>query len=233
MRIERARRGRGRAARRLPRRPRRLARRGAAADRRRPRAASTARTRAKRHALHGGERVEVLDEPEVAEVEAPEATFEVAWEDEHLLVVDKPAGVVVHPARGHASGTLAQALERRGAAGGEPGRAGLVHRLDRDTSGLLVVARSEEVHAALKAALQGARDPARVPGAGRGPAGRAHGQDRGAAGPRPPRPHAHLDRHRRRRAPRSRTSRPRRRSSATRCCACGSRRGARTRSART
>jgi 23S rRNA pseudouridine1911/1915/1917 synthase len=70
-------------------------------------------------------------------------------------VVDKPAGVVVHPARGHASGTLAQALERLGAAGGEPGRAGIVHRLDRDTSGLLVVARSEPVHAALKAALQG------------------------------------------------------------------------------
>jgi 23S rRNA pseudouridine1911/1915/1917 synthase len=110
--------------------------------------------RAKRYPLHGGEIVEVLEEPEVPEVEAPEATFEVAWEDAHLLVVDKPAGVVVHPARGHMSGTLAQALERRGAAGGEPGRAGLVHRLDRDTSGLLVVARSEQVHAALKAALK-------------------------------------------------------------------------------
>jgi 23S rRNA pseudouridine1911/1915/1917 synthase len=113
--------------------------------------------RAKRHALHGGEVVEVLEEPEAPEVEAPEATFEVAWEDEHLFVVDKPAGVVVHPARGHRSGTLAQALERRGAAGGEPGRAGLVHRLDRDTSGLLVVARSEEVHAALKAELKARR----------------------------------------------------------------------------
>src|SRR5215210_7427463 len=71
-----------------------------------------------------------------------------------LLVVDKPAGVVVHPARGHATGTLAQALERVGAAGGEPERAGIVHRLDRDTSGLLVVARSEQVHAALKAQLK-------------------------------------------------------------------------------
>ena len=110
--------------------------------------------RAKRYPLHGGETVEVHDEPEVEEVEAPEAPFEIAWEDEHLLVVDKPAGVVVHPARGHRSGTLAQALEQRGAAGGEEGRAGLVHRLDRDTSGLLVVARSEEVHAALKAALK-------------------------------------------------------------------------------
>ena len=110
--------------------------------------------RAKRHALHGGEVVEVEAEPEAPAVEAPEATFEVAWEDEHLLVVDKPAGVVVHPARGHRTGTLAQALERLGAAGGEPGRAGLVHRLDRDTSGLLVVARSEAVHAALKAQLK-------------------------------------------------------------------------------
>jgi 23S rRNA pseudouridine1911/1915/1917 synthase len=110
--------------------------------------------RAKRHALHGGEVVEVAEEPEAPAVETPEATFEIAWEDEHLLVVDKPAGVVVHPARGHRSGTLAQALERLGAAGGEPGRAGLVHRLDRDTSGLLVVARSEEVHAALKAQLE-------------------------------------------------------------------------------
>ena len=110
--------------------------------------------RAKRHPLRGGEVVEVHEEPEPPPDEAPEAAFEVAWEDEHLLVVDKPAGVVVHPARGHASGTLAQALERRGAAGGEPGRAGLVHRLDRDTSGLLVVARSEAVHAALKAQLK-------------------------------------------------------------------------------
>ena len=109
---------------------------------------------AKRHALHGGEVVEVADEPQAPVVQAPEATFEVAWEDEHLLVVDKPAGVVVHPARGHSSGTLAQALERLGAAGGQPGRAGLVHRLDRDTSGLLVVARSEDVHAALKAQLK-------------------------------------------------------------------------------
>jgi 23S rRNA pseudouridine1911/1915/1917 synthase len=114
-------------------------------------------TQTKRHALHGGEAVEVLDAPEVAEEEAPDASFAVAWEDEHLFVVDKPAGVVVHPARGHRSGTLAQALEQRGAAGGEPGRAGLVHRLDRDTSGLLVVARSEEVHAALKAELKARR----------------------------------------------------------------------------
>ena len=82
----------------------------------------------------------------------------VAWEDDHLLVVDKPAGVVVHPARGHRTGTLAQALAHRGASGGEePWRAGIVHRLDRDTSGLLVVAKSDDVHRALKALLAARR----------------------------------------------------------------------------
>ena len=97
---------------------------------------------------------EALDPDEPADVgEGEPAAFGVVWEDGHLLVVDKPAGVVVHPARGHYSGTLAQALAGR-AAGGEQGwRAGIVHRLDRDTSGLLVVAKSERVHRALKAQL--------------------------------------------------------------------------------
>jgi len=81
------------------------------------------------------------------------AAFEVAWEDDHLLVVDKPPGVVVHPARGHRSGTLAQALAGRAAGGEQDWRAGIVHRLDRDTSGLLVVAKSERVHRALKQQL--------------------------------------------------------------------------------
>jgi 23S rRNA pseudouridine1911/1915/1917 synthase len=64
--------------------------------------------------------------------------------------VDKPAGIVVHPARGHASGTLAQALAAAGAKGGEEDRPGIVHRLDRDTSGLLVVARSHETYELLQ-----------------------------------------------------------------------------------
>ncbi len=85
--------------------------------------------------------------------EGPPADFGVAYEDAHLLVVDKPAGVVVHPARGHRSGTLAQALAGRAAGGEDAGRAGLVHRLDRDTSGLLVVAKSEAVHRSLKEQL--------------------------------------------------------------------------------
>ena len=83
----------------------------------------------------------------------PAARFAVAWEDEHLIVVEKPAGVVVHPARGHRHGTLAQALGGQGCRRPDPERAGIVHRLDRDTSGLLVVARSEPVHAALKSLL--------------------------------------------------------------------------------
>ena len=64
--------------------------------------------------------------------------------------MDKPAGVVVHPAPGHAGGTLAQALAAAGAKGGEEDRPGIVHRLDRDTSGLLVVARSQEAYEGLQ-----------------------------------------------------------------------------------
>jgi 23S rRNA pseudouridine1911/1915/1917 synthase len=78
--------------------------------------------------------------------------FTIAYEDEHLLVVDKGPGLVVHPARGHRDATLAQLLGQS-AAGGDPERAGIVHRLDRDTSGLLIVSRSEEAHRLLQAAL--------------------------------------------------------------------------------
>ena len=76
----------------------------------------------------------------------------VAFEDEHLLVVDKPAGIVVHPGTGHREGgTLVHGLLALDAAGGDDeDRPGIVHRLDRDTSGLLVVARSDEAHARLE-----------------------------------------------------------------------------------
>lgn len=77
----------------------------------------------------------------------------IRFRDEHLLVVDKPAGLVVHPAKGHREGTLSQVLGGL-AGGGDPERAGIVHRLDRDTSGLLVVARTEEAHAGLQSALR-------------------------------------------------------------------------------
>jgi 23S rRNA pseudouridine1911/1915/1917 synthase len=101
--------------------------------------------------LRGGESLEVElveDEPDALQPE--QVPLRIVWEDEHLLVADKPAGVVVHPAPGHASGTLVHGLLERGAAGGEPDRPGIVHRLDRDTSGLLVVARSAEAHKRLQ-----------------------------------------------------------------------------------
>jgi len=74
----------------------------------------------------------------------------IPFEDEHLIVVDKPAGLVVHPGAGITTGTLVQALEGRIAGGSEPDRPGVVHRLDRDTSGLMLLARSDRVHAALQ-----------------------------------------------------------------------------------
>ncbi|MBW3593001.1 MAG: RluA family pseudouridine synthase, partial [Actinobacteria bacterium] len=83
------------------------------------------------------------------------ADLRIAWEDEHLLVVDKPAGVVVHPSAGHGGGTVVHGLLAHAIAGGEePGRPGIVHRLDRDTSGLLVVARSEQAHRRLQEAIR-------------------------------------------------------------------------------
>ncbi len=108
--------------------------------------------RTKSHRLEGGEEVEVdIAEREPVELAPEPMDVRVAYEDEHLLVVDKPAGVVVHPAPGHAKGTLVHGLLAHGAEGGEEtDRPGIVHRLDRDTSGLLVVARSQEAHRRLK-----------------------------------------------------------------------------------
>jgi 23S rRNA pseudouridine1911/1915/1917 synthase len=110
----------------------------------------------KRHRMAADEVVVVDEQAGAAPPADPSesADFRIAYEDEHLLVVDKPAGVVVHPARGHWHGTLAQALEGRAAGGEDAFRAGIVHRLDRDTSGLLVVAKSDAVHTGLKEALQ-------------------------------------------------------------------------------
>ena len=91
------------------------------------------------------------------------APFRIAFEDDHLAVVAKPAGVVVHPAPGSASATLVEALATRmplAPAGGE-GRPGIVHRLDKDTSGLMVVAKTDEALAGLAAAM-GRREVART-----------------------------------------------------------------------
>ena len=108
------------------------------------------RARPKSHRLEGGEELEIeLVREALREIEPEEVDLRIAYEDEHLFVVDKPAGVVVHPGAGHATGTLVHGLAGR-TAGGEEGRPGIVHRLDRDTSGLLVVARSEEAHERLQ-----------------------------------------------------------------------------------
>jgi 23S rRNA pseudouridine1911/1915/1917 synthase len=80
----------------------------------------------------------------------------IVYEDEALLVVDKPAGMVVHPAPGNWTGTLVNALLGRGgelSSEGEPERAGMVHRLDKETSGLLVVAKTDRAHRLLSAAI--------------------------------------------------------------------------------
>lgn len=100
--------------------------------------------------LSGGEEIE-FEPPEAPPRLAPEQVdLGIAYEDEHLMVVDKPAGVVVHPSPGHATGTLVHGVLAHGAAGGDEERPGIVHRLDRDTSGLLVVARSDESHERLQ-----------------------------------------------------------------------------------
>jgi 23S rRNA pseudouridine1911/1915/1917 synthase len=111
---------------------------------------------AKSHRLTAGDQLTVeIPEPRPSELEPEQLDLRVAYEDEHLLVVDKPAGMVVHPSAGHASGTLVHGLLGHAVAGGEEAeRPGIVHRLDRDTSGLLVVARSEEAHRRLQGLLR-------------------------------------------------------------------------------
>src|SRR5438093_2516073 len=111
-----------------------------------------------------GEVLELLIPPPApAEIRAePELPLDIVYEDADLLIVDKPAGQVVHPAPGHGSGTLVNALLGRGAdlaPGGIAGvqRPGIVHRLDRDTSGLLMVARTDAAQASLQAQLKARR----------------------------------------------------------------------------
>jgi 23S rRNA pseudouridine1911/1915/1917 synthase len=110
--------------------------------------------------LVGGEKVSPSYKPQAGDrVEAhlPESGLQseeipvpVVFEDAHLLVVDKPAGLVVHPGAGNASGTLVNALLQRGISGGpDPQRPGVVHRLDRDTSGLMVLAKGEPAYSRL------------------------------------------------------------------------------------
>ncbi len=111
-----------------------------------------------------GARIVVLPMPPALSEATPDPSIElvVVFEDEHLLVVDKPAGLVVHPARGHASGTLVNALLARSgfvavSDENDPAghvRPGIVHRLDKGTSGLLVVAKNARTREGLKALFQ-------------------------------------------------------------------------------
>ena len=96
-------------------------------------------------------------------VEGENIPLSVVFEDDELLVVDKPAGMVVHPAPGNWTGTLVNALKGRGQAlaeGNTEERAGLVHRLDKDTSGLIVVAKSDRTLRALGKAITERRSQA-------------------------------------------------------------------------
>jgi 23S rRNA pseudouridine1911/1915/1917 synthase len=102
--------------------------------------------------VRGGEHVEARLAGERLEPE--DIPVPLVFEDEYLLVVNKPAGLVVHPGAGNRSGTLVNALLNRGIKGGEDReRPGIVHRLDRDTSGLMVLTKSEEAYSGLVAAL--------------------------------------------------------------------------------
>lgn len=105
------------------------------------------------HVVRAGEEVEVeVPEPRPSAVSGEDIPLTVLYEDEHLLVVDKPPGMVVHPSPGHGSGTLVNALLHhvRDLSGvGGALRPGIVHRLDRHTSGVLLIAKTDLAHASL------------------------------------------------------------------------------------
>jgi 23S rRNA pseudouridine1911/1915/1917 synthase len=109
-------------------------------------------------ALAIGQRVRVtIPPPEPSELVPEALPLRVVYEDDDLLVIDKPAGMTVHPAPGHASGTLVHALLAHCpglARVGEAGRPGIVHRLDKDTSGLIIIAKTQDAHAALARQLK-------------------------------------------------------------------------------
>ncbi len=105
------------------------------------------------HVARAGDAVEIeVPEPRPVAIDAENIPLDVLYEDEHLLAIDKPAGLVVHPSPGHDAGTLVNALLHHvkdlAGVGGEL-RPGIVHRLDRDTSGVLLVAKSDLAHASL------------------------------------------------------------------------------------
>ena len=113
---------------------------------------------AKNYRLRGDEAVEVVrPEAEESAVTAQDIPLDVVYEDADVIVVNKPAGLVVHPAPGHPDGTLVNALlhhcgDSLSGIGGEK-RPGIVHRIDRDTSGLIIAAKNDAAHLALSAQL--------------------------------------------------------------------------------
>jgi 23S rRNA pseudouridine1911/1915/1917 synthase len=111
-----------------------------------------------RRKVHGGERLEMEIAPEMPdgleEATAEDIALAIVFEDEDLLVLDKPAGLVVHPGNGNRSGTLMNALLHHAPALAFVPRAGIVHRLDKDTSGLLVVAKTLTAQTSLVRQLQ-------------------------------------------------------------------------------
>jgi 23S rRNA pseudouridine1911/1915/1917 synthase len=105
---------------------------------------------APRHLLRGGEKVQLEAELETEVTSAPEAiALDIVYEDPHLLVIDKPVGLVVHPGAGNPAGTVLNALLHHDSKLAELPRGGIVHRLDKDTSGLMVVAKTLATHTAL------------------------------------------------------------------------------------
>jgi 23S rRNA pseudouridine1911/1915/1917 synthase len=128
------------------------------------RVAVDGRPRPKAYRLRGGERLAWAppEEPPAGGPVAEDRPLEVRYEDDGLLVVAKPAGLVVHPGPGHPTGTLVNALLGRAgtslsAGGGGADRPGIVHRLDKDTSGLLLVAKDDATHLALSRDLAARR----------------------------------------------------------------------------
>ena len=109
---------------------------------------------AKRRIVAIGERLVIALMPRAPSgLAAEDMPLVVRYEDTSLIVVDKPAGIVTHPSKGHESGTLVHGLLGHGISGGDTARPGIVHRLDRDTSGLLVVAKSDRSHRRLQRML--------------------------------------------------------------------------------
>ena len=108
-----------------------------------------------RDIVYSGAQLELTAEREAqGEWVAQEIPLDIVYEDEHLLVINKPAGLVVHPAAGHPDGTLLNALLHHVPKLIEVPRAGIVHRLDKDTTGLMVVAKTLEAHTSLVEQLQ-------------------------------------------------------------------------------